>query len=393
MSGMIKVLTGILGVLAVAACFATIGIIGYSIMDGGNGKKPASENEIQAAASPSQVPTAAPEQSVTPEAVETPRPVVQTQNLEGHIHDYKETVEEKATCYKSGRIKYECECGDYYYTDVPSTGHVADDWETVRKPSADREGLRVKKCIYCDEILAQENIPWEKTDSSGGNGDDASGNPDNESESQTSHIHQYTATVEREPTCTFAGLRKHTCSCGNFYTEMIPAAGHVASDWTVAEAPTSTMMGREQRVCNVCGVILDSRPLNVVQGSPSASASAASSASAAASASARASASASASARASASASAASSASPTATHVHNYRSYVIKEANCQEIGIRSFVCSCGSTYGEEIPKDSNRHTYHGVVIPATRATQGYTIYTCVRCNYSYVDNYTPALGV
>ena len=72
--------------------------------------------------------------------------------------------------------------------------------------------------------------------------------------------------------------------------------------------------------------------------------------------------------------------------------FVLKEANCTEKGIRSFVCSCGSSKAESIELDMNNHTFRAVVIPATSTTQGYTAYTCVRCNYSYFDNYTPAIG-
>lgn len=71
---------------------------------------------------------------------------------------------------------------------------------------------------------------------------------------------------------------------------------------------------------------------------------------------------------------------------------MLKEANCTEQGIRSFICTCGSSYAESIERDLNNHTYRAVVIPATRVTQGYTAYTCIRCNYSYFDNYTPAIG-
>ena len=95
-------------------------------------------------------------------------------------------MEKKATCYQAGRLKYTCDiCGDVYYVDSPSTGHVAEDsWETVREATADKEGLKVKKCIYCDEVVAQEVVPYK-----GG------------SASAASHVHDYIASVEREPTC------------------------------------------------------------------------------------------------------------------------------------------------------------------------------------------------
>ena len=106
MNGIVKVLTGILGIMAVVACLATIGIIGYSLTGAGsnNGHKSQNTNE-SADSQPSEIPAAMPDTTVSPEVSETPGPVAVVSNLENHVHDYKETVEEKATCYKSGRLK------------------------------------------------------------------------------------------------------------------------------------------------------------------------------------------------------------------------------------------------------------------------------------------------
>lgn len=387
MNGIVKVLTGILGVLAVIACLATVGIVGYSLIDGEKEKDSVQTSrseetadgevgvdaEAPTDAEASAVPTQIPEGTASPEAEETPAPMLNRFPVFDHVHDYKESLEKRANCYSAGRIKYTCECGDTYYVDVMSTGHVAGDWETVRKPTAEKDGLRVRKCIYCDEIMAQENLLLENVNG-GSSGSGANG------ESQAPHTHQYTASTEREPSCVLAGLRKYTCSCGNFYTEMIPAPGHVATDWTVAAEPTTTKMGTEERTCVVCGVLLDSRPVNMLSPSPGASAAPAASTGQSSSSSAPTTAP-------------TPSAAPSATpHSHNYQSYVLKEANCTEKGIRSFVCSCGSSKAESIELDMNNHTFRAVVIPATSTTQGYTAYTCVRCNYSYFDNYTPAIG-
>lgn len=389
MNGILKVLTAILGVLAVIACLATIGIVGYSMTNNDTSQNSGTKGQLDSLPSDvtidsngnlvvqaSAVPTMTPVSDGSTDAGTVPTPTPASADVSNHAHDYQETVVKKATCYAAGQMKYTCSiCGDEYYVDVMSTGHVPDDWEIVRKPTATEEGLRVKKCIYCDEIVASEPIPVETT-----SGSNASASP------TPAHIHQYTASTEREPSCVLAGLRRYSCSCGSFYTEMIPAPGHIASDWTTVEEPTSTMLGREQRTCVVCGVVLDSRPLNTVSASPSASASA----SASARATATASASASATATAGTSSSPSASASPSA-HKHNYAFYVLKEANCTERGIRSFVCSCGSSYAEPIERDLNNHTYRSVVIPATNTTQGYTVYTCIRCNSTYYDNYTPPL--
>lgn len=368
MGNFVKVLTGILGVLAVVACLTTIGVIGYALVGAGSGNGQ-DDTAVEAQVQPTQapVPTDIPE-SADGTGDETKNQPV---SLGEHVHDYVESVEQKATCYQAGRLKYTCEeCGDFYYVDVLSTGHVPDEeWEIVRKATASQEGLRVKRCIYCDAIVAQETIPYTSASDAG----------------DSSHIHDYIATVEREPTCTLAGLRKYTCSCGSFYTEQIPASGHVATDWTVVEEATTTTLGREQRTCTICGVLLDSRPIALVPASPSPSASTTPTASP--------SASAQNSASPSASPSATPTASPTPTpHTHVYTSYVLKEANCTEKGIRSFVCSCGSSYAEPIDLDLNNHDYVATVIPATTVSPGYTLYRCKRCNATYMDNYTPVLS-
>lgn len=61
-------------------------------------------------------------------------------------------------------------------------------------------------------------------DSSSGD-DVAAGNygADNES-SDTTHTHSYTEEID-EPSCRFSGIRIFTCSCGDYYTEDIPATG------------------------------------------------------------------------------------------------------------------------------------------------------------------------
>ena len=377
MNGIVKVLTGILGVLAIIACITTAVIIGYSMTNHEESEQTAAAPEQTGEPLPQQtmdapVPTQTPQADPAPEQAPAPVP---EQAAGDHAHDYEEAVDKKATCYQAGRIKYTCkECGDTYYVDVMSTNHVAGDWEITKKPTADTSGKRVKKCIYCDEIIAQETIEIEKEDAG---------------EEEPPHVHQYTAATEREPSCILAGLRKYSCSCGDFYTEMIPAPGHVATDWEEAAAATETKMGTQQRTCAVCGVLLDSRPINKLTPSPSASASAQPSATAQSSAAP--------SGSAQATATPQPTATPTATpsptpHVHDFQSYVLKEANCTEQGIRSFICTCGSSYAEPIERDLNNHTFHAVVIPATKVTQGYTSYTCIRCNYSYFDNYTPAIA-
>lgn len=46
------------------------------------------------------------------------------------------------------------------------------------------------------------------------------------SSGSSSHTHSYTEQVTTEPTCVTAGVKTFTCSCGNSYTEEIPATGN-----------------------------------------------------------------------------------------------------------------------------------------------------------------------
>lgn len=178
-----------------------------------------------------------------------------------------------------------------------------------------------------------------------------------------------------------AGLRLHKCSCGDFYTESIPALGHVAADWEENEAATTSSSGTATKVCVVCGQVLDVKSVPALSPSPSASASP----------SAAATGSSASSSPAATDAKTSPSPSPT-PHVHNYQTYVVTPATCTEKGVRSYVCSCGSSYSETIDLDLNNHKFMATFVAPTETQQGYTIYTCLRCNYSYKDNYIMPLS-
>ena len=70
------------------------------------------------------------------------------------------------------------------------------------------------------------------------------------------HTHSYTTTVEKEATCTKDGVRKFTCSCGDSYTESIPALAHTSvTDKAVAATCTKTGL-TEGSHCSACGKVL-----------------------------------------------------------------------------------------------------------------------------------------
>ena len=71
-----------------------------------------------------------------------------------------------------------------------------------------------------------------------------------------SHIHSYTSSITKQPTCTEDGTKTFKCDCGDTYTETIPAKGHtIVTDKAVAA--TCTTNGKtEGSHCSVCGEVI-----------------------------------------------------------------------------------------------------------------------------------------
>ena len=60
-----------------------------------------------------------------------------------------------------------------------------------------------------------------------GNTNNKPSKPDNGGQTEKpQHKHSYSASVTKQPTCSSTGTRTYTCSCGDSYTESIPAVDH-----------------------------------------------------------------------------------------------------------------------------------------------------------------------
>lgn len=60
-----------------------------------------------------------------------------------------------------------------------------------------------------------------------GNFNNKPSKPDNGGQAEKpQHKHSYSASVTKQPTCSSTGTRTYTCSCGDSYTESIPAVDH-----------------------------------------------------------------------------------------------------------------------------------------------------------------------
>lgn len=81
------------------------------------------------------------------------------------------------------------------------------------------------------------------------------------SEDSTEHRHSYTATVTKQPTCTEAGEKTYTCSCGHQYKDVISKTGHTAGSWEVKENATCQKEGTEVKKCTSCGKEMETRAI------------------------------------------------------------------------------------------------------------------------------------
>ena len=139
----------------------------------------------------------------------------------------------EATCTQTGYA------GDTYCTDCDkllSTGKelaaLGHDYKATvtKQPTTTEEGVRTYTCTRCNSSYTESiaKLPEEK------------------------HTHNYTGSITKEATCTEAGVRTYTCSCGDSYTENIPATGHSYVS-KVTKATTTTEEGIMTYTCSKCG--------------------------------------------------------------------------------------------------------------------------------------------
>lgn len=146
------------------------------------------------------------------------------------------------------------------------------------------------------------------------------------------HAHSYTATVTKQPTCTAEGVKTFRCSCGDSYTEAISAAGHIFGAYVYNNDATEAADGTETAACTICGA-KDTR----------------------------------------------TAAGTKIAHVHNYTAAVTKAATCAEEGVKTYTCSCGSSYTEAVPVIAHSFGEYVYNNDATTEADGTKTATCSIC--------------
>ena len=146
------------------------------------------------------------------------------------------------------------------------------------------------------------------------------------------HTHSYTATITKQPTCTAEGSKTLKCSCGDTKIEATPATGHSFGAYIYNGDATEAADGTETAVCSVCGA-KDTR----------------------------------------------TAAGTKIAHVHNYTAAVTKAATCAEEGVKTYTCSCGSSYTETVPVIAHSFGDYIYNDDATTEKDGTKTATCSVC--------------
>ena len=146
------------------------------------------------------------------------------------------------------------------------------------------------------------------------------------------HKHSYTSSVTKASTCTSEGVMTFKCSCGDSYTETIGKTAHSFGGYTYNNDATYESDGTETAVCSVCG----ERTTRTAGGTK-------------------------------------------LVHVHSYAESVTTAPTCTTDGVKTFACSCGSSYTEAIPATGHQfgdYTYNN---DATTSADGTKTRYCSVC--------------
>ena len=159
--------------------------------------------------------------------------------------------------------------------------------------------------------------------------------------------HIYEIIDSKDATCTATGYIKYRCTrCNNEYTETLAALGHNYS--SARTAPTCTEKGYTTYTCTRCGYSYKSNYTSAVHMSFDETTE--------------------------------NEVSPTCT----------KEGSYDEV-VYCHIC------GAEVLRETHTinalgHNYSSIITAPTCTEQGYTTYTCTRCDYSYIGDYVEANG-
>ena len=169
-----------------------------------------------------------------------------------------EAIEEaSATTEEDGSITVKTESGEEIKV-KPTDKQEKNADGSVTYTTEDGQKVTINESTGSTTVTSEVEVPTSsETPSSSKTPSGNSGS----TEASTEHRHSYAATVTKQPTCTGAGEKTYTCSCGHQYKDVISKTGHTAGGWEVKENATCQKEGTEVKKCTSCGKEMESRAI------------------------------------------------------------------------------------------------------------------------------------
>ena len=281
--------------------------------------------------------------------------------LGDHTHSYTSSITEEATCTKTGIKTYTCACGDSYTEIIPMIPHSYSD-SVTKEATCTEAGVKTYSCTcgdsYTEAIVALGHSYVNGICSRCGETSTSAG----------AQIHDFTANGKDSTFYTISGnlsTSKGTVTYdGKTLTQCLKIESSTNISFTAPKAGTLTLVFVESTPnIKINGTTIDGSngiiTVDVEAGNVAIT----------------------------------KDGvvnlfymvyTPSDAHVHAYVENVKTPATCTTVGEREYVCECGSSYTESIPKLD--HSY--AVTSTTEASctaNGEKVYTCSGCTASYTE--------
>ena len=255
-------------------------------------------------------------------------------------HDFYEGEKHPATCTTSGYTEMICrnDCGETYNVyneNEPATGHAWGDWEVTEPSKNDAPGTMVRYCTVEGCV-------------------DEDGNPTSETVEIPAGGHSFDGAVGKtiqESTCAVNGIIEYACTApGHTGANACGVVAHVAKEKLPHQIVTDyhipkdcTELATIKTYCKVCDEVFQNIEYQ--------------------------------------------------KEAHNFGPWQIKrEVTCGKDGINIRFCTvCGSSEEMTVSR-TGEHRYTTTPHNPTCVDQGFTVYGCIGCGATFLDNFVPALG-
>lgn len=136
--------------------------------------------------------------------------------------------------------------------DITADNTTSSDESSSDESSSNNGSDQSNKSESSEQVSVSDNKP-----SSEKNESESEKNNSNKNDSSSKHEHKYTEKITKTANCMTKGVKEFTCSCGDYYEEVIEKTGHVEGDWLTVSYPTCVNTGQKVKKCTVCETTLD----------------------------------------------------------------------------------------------------------------------------------------